>query len=243
MSLAVEFVPNVNGIYKVWEHPIAGYDNGYCISADVAEGLEQGDYNSASAFRRFPKPNQSLLDFKPTKVVTLHCKLKTFEYAEELAKFGVYMGYAWVAPERTGLGLSVVDQLFKYYSKIFHKEIMSKGYPERTDRLGWDTNSQTKGHVISNLSKHISEDTYEDNDKDFWNETLTFVNNDGTLEAQGKSQGQKCYDDRVMDTAIGLWIHKELPNAVKKEQYKPLPKWKKEFLNMEEKGLIRFAVQ
>lgn len=226
MALSVQFVPNINGIYKLWEYPKPDYENGYCISADVAEGLEQGDFDSASAFRRFPLQGQSLLDFKPTKIMTLHAKLKTFEYAEELAKFGVFCGHAWIAPERTGLGLSVVDQLFKYYPKIFHKEIMSKGYPEQTDRLGWDTNSQTKGHVISNLSKHISEETYEDNDPEFWNECLTFVNNDGKMEAQGKSQGQKCYDDRVMDTAIGLWIHKELPLPKYNPRVKQVKTWR-----------------
>ena len=242
--LKVEFVPNVNGIYKQWETPIDGWDNGYCISADIAEGLEQGDWDSASVLRRFPKDGESLLSFKPTVVMTLHAKLKTFQYAEELAKLGTYFGNCWVAPERNGtMGGATIEALFRYYPKIFHKQIMTKGYPEHTDKMGWETNSSTKGHIVSNLSKHISEDTYVDNDRDFWNETLTFVNNDGTMEAQGKSQGQKCFDDRVMDRAIVLWMHRELPVPVKKYVRADIPKWKQRYFNSQEKGLIRFAIQ
>lgn len=226
-QLSVEFIKNPNGIYKLWEYPERDWENGYSVSADVAEGLEQGDFDSATGIRRFPKQGQSLLEHKPTVVITLRCHLKTFEYAEELAKMGVYLNYAWVAPERTGLGLSVVDQLWKFYDKIFHKQILSKGYPEQTDKLGWDTNNQSKGHIITNLSKMISEESFVDNDEGFWDETLTFVNDNGKLEAQGKGSGSRCYDDRVMDRAIGFWVDRELPTPV----YRPRVVVKKSWRN------------
>lgn len=242
-QLEVEFIPNINGIYKIWEEIDKGWDNGYSISADVAEGLEQGDYDSATALRRFPRQNESLLSFKPSVSMSLHAHLKTFEYAEELAKFAVYCGYAWIAPERTGLGLSVIDQLWKYYTKIFHKEVMTKGYPERTDKLGWDTNSQTKPVIVGNLSKLISENLFEDQDEYFWAECMTFINNNGKLEAQGKSQGQKCFDDRVMDRAIGLWVHRELPSARKKKDEEKLTGWRaRKFEGFGKKKLVGWTV-
>lgn len=242
-QLDVEFVGNINGIYKVWEYPLLGWENGYSVSADVAEGLAQGDYDSASGIRRFPLPNQSLQDFRPTVTISLHAHLKTFEYAEELAKMAVYLNRAWLAIERTGLGLSVVDQVFKFYDKLFHKEVMTKGYPVQTDKIGWDTNGQTKPHIITNLSKMISSGGLVDNDEGFWTETLTFVNNDGRQEAQGKSQGQRCYDDRVMDRAINFWVHNELPFPVRQEKKEKLTGWRKQkWEGQEKKQLVGWTV-
>jgi len=65
-------------------------------------------------------------------------------------------------------------------------------------------------------------DTYKDPDEGFWAETLTYVENNGVMEAQGKSRGQKCYDDRIMATAIALWCHlnSSLPSKkVKRAEY------------------------
>lgn len=243
-QLEVEFLENRNGMYSFWEMPIKGWDNGYCISADVAEGLEQGDFNSASCLRRFPLAYEDVSDYKPKMVCRLHGHLKTFEYAEELAKFGIFFGKCWVAPERTGLGLSVVDQLWKLYRKIYHKEVMTKGYPERTDKLGWDTTSQSKGHIITNLSKKISEDAFIDLDERLWKETMTFVNDDGKMEAQGKSRGQKCFDDIVMETAICHWVHEQLPSATRQREVQSLPKWKERYFEQfSEGGSIGFAIR
>jgi hypothetical protein len=234
-QLSVEFVDNSNGVVSVWEEPISGWNHGYCISADVAEGLEQGDYDSAGVLKRFDCE-------KPTKVCTIHSKQKTFEYAETLAKLGVWYGKAVIAPERNNtMGGAVIEQLFRVYRNIYFKEIFTKGYPTRTDKLGWDTTSGTKGQIIGNLSKMISTEAFIDSDEGFWNETLTFVNNDGTLEAQGKSKGQKCYDDRVMMTAILLWVNGQipLPNPIRIK--KKNEGWRKRF-DVNKKSLVRFTV-
>jgi hypothetical protein len=100
----------------------------------------------------------------------------------------------------------------------------------------------TKPVIIGNLSKAISNDEYEDKDEEFWKETLTYVHNDGVMEAQGKSAGQKCYDDRIMDTAILLWIHTQLPLPTRKFDRKPLRGWRREWEQSRKGNLIRFAV-
>jgi hypothetical protein len=234
-DLEVEFVPNNNGIVKIWKEPIDGWENGYCISADVAEGLEQGDYDSATVLKRF-----DTLEV----VATIRTHIKTFEYAEELAKIAIYYSRGCLAIERTGLGLSVVDQIFPLYHNLFYKQIMTKGYPERTDKIGWDTNSLTKPQIISNLSRAISTNEFTHPDKEFWHETLTFVNNDGKLEAQGKSRGERTYDDCVMSTAIALWVHNEIPPAIRKKYTPPLVGWRKTFgaSNLHRRKLVGWTV-
>lgn len=233
-QLEVEFIPNINGLVKIWEYPEKDYDNGYCGSADCAEGLEQGDYNSASILKRYGGEKDRL-----HIVATIHGHLKDFEYADELAKLGTYYGKCYIAIEREGnAGGSVIAHIRKVYPYLFHKEVMTKGFPQMTDRIGWFTNHMTKPVIIGNLSKLITNNTFLDLDEGFWRETLTFVNNDGTLEAQGKSKGQKCYDDRVMDRAILLHINNELPLPSRKRQmYKPTG-WRA--VEQKSESLLRF---
>ena len=218
-QLEVGFLKNYAGLYKIWEHPVGDWQDGYCISADVAEGLEQGDFNSASCLRRFPKQGQHTEDFKPKVVATLHGHVRPEEYREELWKFAVYYKMAWLAPERTGLGLSVITGLVEVYQKLYHKEVITKGYAETTDKIGWDTsNHNVKKLICTNLSKLISHNGFEDLDEGFWKETFTFVNDDGKYEAQGKSRGEKCFDDRVMDRAILLYVNENLPAPYRKPE-------------------------
>ena len=233
-ELTVEFVPNMNGNIKIWEHPEMDWDDAYLVSADVAEGLSQGDFDSGSVLKR--------IEDKPKTVASIHTKVKTFEYAEELVKLAIYYGHAIIAPERNNtMGGAVIEQIFRMYNRIFFKEIFTKGYATRTDKLGWETTSQSKGRIIGNLSKHISLGMFEDNDETFWKETITFVKSDGKLEAQGKSQGQKCYDDTIMDRAIGLWVNRELPPPKRKFIRKEYIGWRKSWNEPPKGHLITFA--
>ena len=89
----------------------------------------------------------------------------------------------------------------------------------------------------------ISSGSLVDNDEGFWAETLTFVNNDGRQEAQGKSQGQRCYDDRVMDRAINFWVHNELPFPVRKEEKEKLTGWRQQkWEGTQKKSLVGWTV-
>lgn len=235
-QLAVEFVPSFNGRVKIWEKAEDGWENGYSISADVAEGLEQGDYSSASVLKRF--------DEIPRVVATLHGHMKIFEYAEELAKLGVYYKNAFIAVERNKDGSAVILQLLKLYRWLWHKDVITRGYPEITDKIGFETSNQHVKHsVCGNLQRAISLREFVDPDAGFWRETLTFVNNNGRLEAQGKSEGQKCFDDRVMDRAINLWISTRMPPALpKREIYVPTGWRKQQFEAGKNKRLVGFVV-
>ena len=234
-QLKVEFIENGNGLYKIWEMPEKGWENGYIVSADCAEGLEQGDYDNAVVLKRFGEKEMVVCD--------LHGKLKPHEYGEELAKLGYFYEEAWVAPERQGSGQAVLTQLLSYYKKVYHKEVLAKGYPEITDKLGFDTgNRSIKQAIIGELSKHISLDLFTDYDEEFWKETITYVNNGGVLEAQGKRRGQKCYDDRVISRAIGIWINGNLPLPHRKVEKTEYVGWRKQYFERQP-GIIGFAIR
>lgn len=232
-QLQVEFVPNMNGWLKVWEEPIGEWENHYCISADVAEGLEHGDFDSASVLKR--------IGDKPKVVATIHARMRTFQYAEALAKIGVWYKNAIIAVERNNtMGGAVLEQLFKYYRYLYHKDVFAKGYATRTDKLGWETTQGSKGQIIGNLSKHISFDLFEDNDEGFWSECMTYVNDDGKL---GGSSGT--HDDKVMDRAILLWVNTQLPVPMPIIEMKEQIGWRKSWAeksNNNNNRLVRFVV-
>ena len=235
-QLTVDLIENTSGLYKIWEQPQAGWINGYAVSADVAEGLKQGDYDAACVIKRFGD--------EPEIVASIQCKLKTFEYAEELVKLAVWYGRAILAIERTGMGLVVIDGVMPLYMNLYHKAIFTKGYADRTDQIGWSTSSQSKQIIVGNLQSLISNEEFTDNDEGFWKECMTFVNDNGELEAQGKHRGEACYDDRVMSRAIGLWIHTQLPLPRRAPGQDLTPSWKKRRLEkFDENCLVRFAVR
>lgn len=211
-GLEDDFRESGNGIYKIWEMPVKGWVNGYVLAADSAEGLAQGDFNSATVIRRFDCKH-------PYAVATLHCKLKDFEYAEELVKLAIFYGRCLLAPERNDIGKSVIRQALKYYDNIFMKQVFTKGFPESTDKYGWETNKGNKPIIISGLNQAITDGVYDDPDEGFWRECLTFMNNDGKLEAQGKSRGQRICDDRVMDRAIGYYVCQDMDLPYKERSF------------------------
>ena len=203
-QLSVEFVPNSNGLYRIWEMPgKKEYEHGFCIGADTAEGLEQGDYDSAYVLRRFGT--------RPGVACSLHGHIRIHEYAEELAKVGVFYHGAIVNVERNNHGHGVILELVKLYKRLYHKDMFTRGYAEITDKIGWETTSMSKPSLIGQMGKWISENQFDCRDEKFWKETLTFVEDDGKMEAQGKSRGERCYDDRVMGLAITLWTHLNMP--------------------------------
>lgn len=239
-QLEVEFVKNMNGLYYIWEMPYddkeQSWDNGYIIGADTAEGLEQHDYDYAEVLRRFGA--------KPEKAMRLHAHLKMHEYAEELAKMGVFYKRAYVNVERNNHGHGVLAHLVKFYNRLFHKAIFTKGYAEITDRIGHDTTGQSKGVIIGTLGKAISENLFTDRDEIFWKETLTFVDDDGKMEAQGKSRGEKCFDDCVMGKAITWWTHQNMPLPAMSRKVVPLTGWRmKQQMRANQNRVVGFVVQ
>jgi len=205
--------------------------------------LEQGDNSSGSVLRRFPH-NEDLSTFKPRVVATIHGKITPVEYAEEIVKLAVYYKFAWLAIERNNHGLAVINQVLDVYSKLYWKDVMTKGYAVKKDEtIGFQTTAQSKPIICAHLSKYISQDMFIDHDEKFWGECLTFVNDDGKLEAQGKPRGERCYDDRVMARAILLWVSDNLPAPTRIYIQEPIPDYKQRMMNRHEQNrLVRFTV-
>ncbi len=207
----VEFVENNKGLWKIWEDiSIEDEDqNTFAAGFDVAEGLAQGDYSAGS-----------VLDRRTNKVcITFHGHIDADLLAEEQDKLRVFLkDKIYFNTEVNNHGLTTVTEAYKRGIKQYYRQSFEKGYAADKNIIGFKTTSQTKPFMINDLNEWIREDLFEDSEKEFWNECITFTYNDkGQMSAKGKDKdvSTKCYDDRVISRALMIVCHKWMPPARK----------------------------
>jgi hypothetical protein len=171
----------------------------YLIDADVAEGLEHGDYSCAK-----------VIDMETMRqVAEWHGHIEHANYGKVLVSLGRIYNNAVLAIEANNHGHSVITQ------------ILNENYPERQifvgsylspsgdddfknplKRYGWQTTVKTKRIIIDNLAYLISKKAIEAfNDNDI-SELLSYV-----IDEQGRTNAmQGSFDDRVMTLAIGYYL-------------------------------------
>lgn len=224
-----EFRAGEAGGLRVWRYPdrltreayAQPHYRRYVIGADVAEGLERGDYSAAY-----------VLDRARWEVVAAwhgHCPPHVF--AEALAALGLWYGEPGIASwplvcvEANNHGLTVLTELRRLgYPNLYIQETIDQTTGGVTKRLGWTTTTRSKPLVIDGLARALAE--VDDgpgglivNDRGFVDEALVFVNRDGKLGAAGD-----CHDDRVMAMALTIQAHKSCPAPV--EHVPPITGWR-----------------
>ena len=166
--------------------------NRFAAGVDVAEGLEGGDYSVIK-----------ILDRKTWKVVmTYHGHTDPDVFARELLRVqNFFNGDIWFEIEKNNHGLHVIIEAFKLGVHIKSSEDFKRGYTHTShEGLGFTTTSRSKPLVIDKLNEWIREGLFEDDEKEFWQETLTFVHDDrGRLTAQ-----EGAHDDRIIAMALAI---------------------------------------
>ena len=202
------FEDNPRGNYKIYGDVTyrLGEHYKYCASADVAEGLEQGDFDCMKVMNRKCKEI----------VLTYHGHTDPDLLANEQHKLSVFLGNdIYFATERNNHGLTTIISAHKLGVKQYYSEDFDKGYAVSTDVLGFRTTSGSRTPAINDLKEWIREEEFVDYEKEFWMEALTFVKNArGKMQAQDKDKdpGTKCFDDRIFAQLIMLRCHNWLPN-------------------------------
>lgn len=204
----VEFVENSRGFIQIWDNIKTSGAYRFAAGCDVAEGLAQGDFSEIR-----------VLDRSSDKVVmTWSGHIDPDLLAEEIHKMWLFLDKkVTFAIEKNNHGLTVINKCFKLGVDLYYKENFSKGYQTQTNQLGFQTNVKSKPILINELNEWIREGLYEDNDPDFWNQTLTFVKNSrGQMQAEGKDSDTsvKCYDDKIMAEGLMVACSQWLPNFI-----------------------------
>lgn len=166
----------------------------YHIGCDLSEGVGQ-DYSVCEVFN---EDGEQVAEFYNNKI-------KPYQMAEIINLLGLYYNKALLNIERASGGNSVIERLrynFKYMR--IYKQKMFDENNKVISRLGFDTNSKSKGIIINDFVEAFDEGHIKINSVRVLEEMQVFqINDNGSM---GAVSGQ--HDDSVMATALALYAIK-----------------------------------
>ena len=171
----------------VWEMP----DNqkSYVLGADVAEGLDWGDFSCAY-----------VIEVSSGEVVACwHGHTPADLFGEEIFKLAIWYNTALVGIESNNHGLTTITALRRMgYKRIFRRRRVNstKGNTPMTE-YGWHTNKATKPLMIDELAKSVRDESLIVYCAGALGEMRTYVRD------ERGAMGGSPYDDRVMALAVG----------------------------------------
>lgn len=189
----VKFLDNDEGFTKVWKMP--NHTRKYLISADVAEGVPNGNWSVAPVYDRSSWE----------VVATVRRRVSPGEWGRQLVEVARFYNNAILSPENNSLGQGTIEaiketeypHLLNTHDLWGEKETVKDGFP---------TNEKTRNLAISALRTMIDEETIVLWDSVFINELETFV-----VDDTGKFVAMEgCQDDCVLSLAIGAYCLKYL---------------------------------
>jgi hypothetical protein len=177
--------PDPNGPLRVWAFPEP--DGVYVLGADVAEGLEHGDFSSAH-----------VISADTGEVVAhWHGHLAPDLFATEIYRLGRWFNDALVAPEANNHGLTVVTELRSLrYPRMFRNRSLGTIRREPQERFGWFTSSVTKPILVDEMVANLRDGSLQLFCERTKAELETF-----TRDAKGRMRGSP-HDDRVISLGI-----------------------------------------
>ncbi len=205
---APKFLPERLGPLYVWEYPQLGH--GYVIGADVAEGLEHGDYSAAH-----------VIDIRTGKVVAAyHAHADADLFGERLVELAWFYNKALLGIEANNHGLTTCKAAQRTrYPRLYYRRSLDQRTRELRLQVGWYTSVASKPLMIDELARalRVSEDKPPDIellDAYTVQELMTYVRDE-----KGKMSGSP-FDDRVMSLAIAVQMlnHGYSPSAEDPEQ-------------------------
>lgn len=184
----VYFEENSKGYVTIWNKP---KNNFYCIGADVAEGLIDGDYSVGIV--------GSSDDMRVDAM--FHGHIDPDLFGEELVKLAKYYNEAYIGVEANNHGLTTLKSIQRLdYHNIYFAKMHDQITDKITQKIGWHTNAKTKPLMIDKLAEFIREEYIGIKSKTIIKELLTYV-----IDDKGQTNAQEgCHDDTVM--ALAIWL-------------------------------------
>ena len=177
-----------DGLLKIWKLPEEGKH--YCVGADVAEGLETGDYSVGI-----------VLDDDLNVCAKYRGHIDPDLYGKELVKLSDFYNEAYLAVENNNHGLTTLKSILNQeYYNIFYSKSYDRVNDTMTKKIGWSTNRKTKPLSIDKLAEYIREKYLLFWDLDIVDELYSYV-----IDEKGATNAQEGrHDDCVMALAISL---------------------------------------
>lgn len=183
------FVEHSAGELRLWQEPKHGYH--YVIGADVAEGLEKGDYSCADV----------ICIESGLQVAQWHGHIAPDLFAKVLIALGYWYSKATITCEANNHGIltNTILRDSNYPNVYIQKSLEDKGSDEKeTRRVGFLTTSRAKSLIIDQLASVLRENESGIVCAETINEMMTYI-----VEENGSyNAAPKCFDDRVMSYAL-----------------------------------------
>lgn len=196
---------------SVWAEP--EHDAVYVIGADVAEGLDHGDYSCAH-----------VLDARTgAQMACWHGRTPADVFGEELRLLGLWYNTALIGVEQNNHGLTTITRLRQLeYPNLYRHKTVDQVSKKQTLKFGWPTNATTKPLMIDDLDRAMREGSISIYDRLTVGELKTYVRDE-----RAKMHGSP-HDDRVMSLAIAVQM---LPFALTyvPGQAEMVPRWSGEW--------------
>lgn len=203
---SIKFVEDINGWITIYEDVLPFYP--YVIGGDTAEGGK--DYCVG----------QILNNNTGKQVATFRARMDTDLFAKQMYCIGKYFNTALIGIE-SNFDLHPIKELERLrYPKQYMREAMDNLGGMIQNKAGFNTNRATKPVIIGDLVEIVREATHLINDPTTLGEMITFIDNEGRLEAV---EGE--HDDTVLALAIAYAIRKQQRTniTVEEEKVEALP--------------------
>lgn len=184
-----EIVTREEGV-MIFHRPVR--DGLYVLGADVAEGVDGGDYSVFSIFDRATGE----------EVAFYRGHMAPDKFAEKIDKWGRYFNNALAVVEINNHGLTTVTRMKQlFYPSMYYRpaKFESAGSPW-SDKLGWRTTRVTRPLMIDDLVQAIRDGDLTIHSEHTLDEMLTFIyNKHNDMEAQSSA-----HDDCIFSAALSL---------------------------------------
>jgi len=196
------FIRNPNGHFRQWKEPER--DKTYVIGADVAEGVQDGNYSCAEILCRE--------DFE--QVAEWHGHIEPDQFGHILADLGNYYNRAMVACESNGPGVATLAALRELYWYLYSTVKMDQLTRTQSKKIGWTTTMRTRPLLIEGIAKALREGEIIINSKELLEEMTWFVYEEPKNSTTGILRPQAPrgkYDDRIFALGIAIQAHLQHP--------------------------------
>ena len=207
---SIQFRPQQNGIVTMTLPPEPDYFSGYVVGADVAEGLDTGDFSCAVVMKRLPLEVVCVIKGRDGRQVDID------EFVDQIRMISKYYDDASILVESNADGGSVNRLLTERGCRnvLREKDVGLSG----SERLGWRNTSTSRRMGVALLQT-----AFNSGELDVWNEDIlsefsTFVTVNGRPQAINKRkrrvQGMSrtgFFDDGVFASICAVLAHEGLP--------------------------------
>jgi len=192
-----QVVYRTEGPLSIWSSPIAGVD--YVVGADVAEGLERGDFSDATvmAAQDLTRGGRRILS-RGEVVARWRDKIDPDEFGDVLNKLARMYGTALVGVESNNHGIATLSRLRAIgYPRVYRQRILDQRSKTETERLGWMTTRRSKPYMIDALGAMIRTGELLFYDERLRKEMLSYIR-----QPNGALGDRNIHDDAVMSCSI-----------------------------------------